>query len=107
MIRPTGTGVGDDGVHMARREITCVNHDDSSNKTHTGIRSVGGAWTTTPIPRKQVVDDIDNKVHTYFVKGSDGSEANVVTKGVAPNKYISTTPDDSKRDNLLAKPGCR
>jgi hypothetical protein len=92
---------------MARREITCVNHENSSNKTHGGIKSVGGAWTTTSIARKQVVDDIDGGVHSYFVKGDDGSEAKVVTKGTAPNKYISSTPDDSKKDNLLAKPTCR
>lgn len=91
---------------MATREITCVNHNDANSKTHKGIKSVGGSWTTTPIPRSQVVADIDNRVHTYFVKGSDGSQANVVTKGTAPDKYISTTPDDSKKDNLLAKPAC-
>ena len=91
---------------MARREITCVNHEDPRNKVHKGIKSVGGPWTPSPTTRSQVVEHIDHGTHTYFVKGGDGSQADVITKGTAPNKYISTTRDDSTKDNLLSKPAC-
>jgi hypothetical protein len=59
------------------------------------------------ISRTQAEISIAQKTNTYFVHGSDGTEADVklYTRPGTNSTYLATVPDESKADNLLSLPG--
>ena len=54
--------------------------------------------------RGQAASLIDGGTNTFFVFGTDGSTAEVITETFGNHKILSTVADDSTADNLLSLP---
>lgn len=95
---------------MVDVKITCITLS-STNALHEHITHVGSPqftpsgskWTVA-----QVVNAIENKLHTFYVKDSLGNRADVgvVDPGGGKNKFIRTYADGKWNNNLLALPTC-
>ena len=100
---------------MARKRITCIHKAPSHQDPNTHITIVGvgdeHGWR-----ERLAVGDVIAQLQRplgdrYFVRGSDGSEADVRLGKRAfcahAHTFIRTTPDHSLKDNLLSLPECR
>jgi uncharacterized protein DUF3892 len=66
----------------------------------------GSPWR---IERAKGVDYINSGQYSFFLHGSDGSEAEVYVEAHDPHvghPYLKTQPDSSKEDNLVSLPRC-
>ncbi len=76
------------------------------------ISHIGGSFpdgTPWRITREQGVDYISNHECNFFVSGNDGSHADVYVVDNDPHvghRYLKTTSDNSKVDNLSSLPRC-
>jgi len=99
---------------MARKRIICINkaprHDDpNTHITSVGVGSDSG-WTER-IPVGDVIRQLQHPLgDRFYVRGSDGSEADVRLGKCAfcahAHTFIRTTPDHSLKDNLLSLLEC-
>jgi hypothetical protein len=97
-------------------QITCVrkNYGPKTNP-HQNINLVAGIHIPSGqkfwMKQKEVISRIDNG-DQFFVMGADGIQAQVKVYVHFPpwnpkgSRYIATTPDKSKQDNLLSLPEC-
>ncbi len=99
---------------MARKRIICINkaptHQDPYHHiTHVGVGTVVG-WN-----ERLTVEEVIQQLRSpfgdrYFVRGNDGSEAEVRLGKchfcTHAHTFIRTTPDHSLADNLLSLPEC-
>lgn len=85
-----------------QRQITCINKTPRYD-AHDRIRTVGGSWGRESQP--QVIRDIENRTHSYFVS-VNGYTVNVIVATNNGNKYIKTERDNVQPDNLLSLPEC-
>lgn len=99
---------------MSRKRIICINkapyhQDPDTHITHVGIGTDRGYSERLTVDR--VIQQLRSAVgDRYFVRGSDGSGADV-RLGRCPfcsnaHTFIRTTPDHSVEDNLLSLPEC-
>lgn len=93
---------------MADLQITCITKHQRQN-THEAITHLGGPggggvspWYST---RQQVIDLINNGVHTFYTR-VNGVRANVGVRGDRPYQYLQTHADGYWNNNLLALPDC-
>ena len=84
------------------RQITCIL--TTSREHHEHITRVGGSWGTTS--REDCANDIRSGRETYFTMGG-GMRAQVEAYQLKGSWYIRTTPDATRKDNLLSLPDCR
>lgn len=97
-----------------RKQITCI-HKVPRDDTRHSIQLVGGFTLQTGqafvMSQLECIIEID-RGNTFFVVGSDGSEAEVKVFIHFPPwqpsgmRYIATVPDASLGDNLLSLPEC-
>src|SRR6266478_7987628 len=95
---------------MSRKRIVCINkapshQDPNHHSTHVGVGTLKG-WDD-----RLGVDEVIRQLRLpagdrYYVRGSDGSEAEV-RLGKCPfcahaHTFIRTTADHSRADNLLS-----
>ena len=66
--------------------------------SHVGI--LNGSGTVVPLSRSNVVTWIESKRNSFYVQGSDNSQAEVVVE----KHWIQTHPDSNPADNLLSLP---
>lgn len=95
---------------MSRKRVTCINkapyhQDPDTHITHVGIG-------TERLPVRQVIQQLQSPIgDRYFVRGPDGSEADVRLGRCLfcsnAHTFIRTTPDHSVKDNLLSLPECK
>lgn len=91
---------------LTRHRIVAIRKAHSTAGGHGGfdyISEVGildGSGATTPLSRSQVATWIDKKRNSFYVQGSDGSQAEVVVV----EHWIQTHPDSNPADNLLSLP---
>jgi len=100
---------------MAKKRITCINkapyhQDPNTHITRVGVRNGDGSTETLGV--QTVIDNLKSPWgDRYYVRGSDGSEADVrVGKCLHcanAHTFIRTTPDYSLQDNLLSLPECK
>ena len=95
---------------MARRQVKCIKARVSS-LPHEYITHIGGDWgynnTREVITETEAIKDINNRIHTYFVKDKFGDEAEVVVVHHNSGKdYLRTNRDLTKADNLSQLPLC-
>lgn len=71
------------------------------------LRAQAPNGDTFHISRTEGETSILQKKNTYYVHGSDGTEADVkiYTRPSTGSTYLATVPDESKADNLLSLPG--
>ena len=88
-------------------QFTCITKPQP-HSDHEAITNVGGTRGSGArfyITRTECANDIDAGRDTYFVLVR-GARANVTTYVRNGVKYIRTTPDSTRRDNLLSLPPC-
>lgn len=97
-----------DKVVKPRFRISCINKEDRDDP-YESITFVGGfhdskRWRH---PQKDAIENLKNKICTYFVEGNNGEEIEVIL-GISPagNPCIKTKADDIKTDNLLSLEEC-
>jgi hypothetical protein len=87
--------------------ITCITKPDREN-THEAIQRVGGIQnngTSFNITREETYDYIKAGHAFHVVVGRD--DVSVIAYQInGVGKYIRTTPDATKKDNLLSLPAC-
>lgn len=100
---------------MAKKRIVCIEKSPTHHDRHHHITAVGvgiqADRSTERLTTPQVISNIESAYgDRYFVKGSDSSEADVIVKSCPvcgpSHKIISTTRDNTKRDNLLELRSC-
>lgn len=88
-------------------QITCITKPDRENH-HEAITAVGGTWSsggTFYITREQCYDYI--KAGHYFHVVVERYNVNVEAyQRNGTGKYIRTTPDATRKDNLLSLKKC-
>jgi hypothetical protein len=93
-------------VHMSDVQVTCVNKHPRDNPhdgiTHLGGMVLGRRWRLT---RQAVVDDISNKLNTYYTL-VNGKRADVGIVHGTNGDYLRTYADNQWNDNLLNLPEC-
>ncbi|EEY5976002.1 DUF3892 domain-containing protein [Escherichia coli] len=95
---------------MVDVRLTCITLS-SSNALHEHITHVGSPQFNPPGSKwtvADVVNSIENKLHTFYVTDSDGKRADVgvVDPGGGGRKFIRTYADGRWNNNLLSLPRC-
>lgn len=99
---------------MIRKRITCINKAPTHQDPNSHITAVGvgdGYGWSERLPVSKVIQELQNPFgDRYYVRGSDGSQADVRLGKCAfcaqAHIFIRTTPDHSLKDNLLSLPEC-
>ena len=99
---------------MANKRVICINKAPSHDDTHHHITYVGIGGDSGYSERLSVSTVIANLKNPYgdryYVLGSNNSQSWVIYKQCPRCKHaheiISTTPDNTKSDNLLSLPEC-
>ena len=85
-------------VRIRKAHSTAGGHGGFDYISHVGIiNDFGGI---VPLSRSNVVAWIESKRNSFYVQGSDASEAEVVVE----QHWIKTDPDSNPADNLLSLP---
>jgi len=87
---------------MADLQVTCINKTPRDD-THHGIVFLGGVGFK--YTRQQVVDFINQGIHTFHTK-VNGVRAEIGVNGTRPNQWVQTYADNRWNNNLLALPEC-
>jgi len=88
---------------MADRRVTKTGKDEDGDITK--LCNPDASWT--PRYKAGAISDIENGVHTYYVKDSKGGRSDIqVVKG-ATGKYLRTDPNGECEDNLDNLPDCQ
>lgn len=94
------------------REIKCVSRDK-----HGAITGIGGDWGY--VDKAKAIQQIKNREYSYFVTDERGDNVQVIVKNrnelrsrllnlpQPTNWYLTTTPDDTQRNNLDDLPTCQ
>ncbi len=100
---------------MANKRAVCITkkptHDDTHHHiTHVGVGDNSGYNDYLPV--ETVIANLKSpNGDRYYIIGTDGSQAWVIVKQCPRCKHfheiISTTADNTKKDNLLSLPECR
>jgi len=99
---------------VAEKRVVCINKSPTHDDTHHHITEVGIGTDQGYTERLSVTTVISNLKSSwgdrYYVLGIDGSKSWVVVKNCPrcahAHEVISTTPDNSKKDNLLSLSEC-
>lgn len=91
---------------MAKVQITCItkSHPQGGHEhiTHAGNPSVPWNW-----PADKIIESIDSKTNTFYVRDARGNEAFVgVVRPAGHRPYIHTYADGVWTDNLLSLTAC-
>jgi hypothetical protein len=91
---------------MANVQITCItkSHPQGGHEhiTHAGNPSVPWNW-----PVAKIIESIDNKTNSFYVRDARGHEAYVgVVRPAGRPPYIRTYADGVWTDNLLSLTAC-
>jgi len=99
---------------MTRKRITCINKAPTHQDPNSHITAVGvgdGKGWPERLPVSEVIQQLRNPFgDRYYVRGSDGSQADVRLGKCAfcahAHTFIRTAFDYSLKDNLLSLPVC-
>ena len=87
---------------MADRQVTQSRKDGDGD-----ITALAYPIETMSLRSKQeVISDIENSIHTYYVHLSGGSRVNIHVVNGPSGKYLRTSGDSTERNNLDDLPDC-
>lgn len=92
---------------VLRVEVKCINKSDRHNP-HERIESVGGInpnGAPWKLKEEEAIVGIESGKWEFWTKGG-GQEARVMIDTRLGRKYLKTTADGIRPDNLLALPEC-
>ena len=87
---------------MADRRVTHTGKDSDGDITR--LCNAGETWS--PRSSSAAIKDIDDQVHTYYVRWSDGKRTNIHVVDGPTGKYLRTDKDNTTRNNLDDLPDC-
>jgi Protein of unknown function (DUF3892) len=88
---------------MADRQVLKTGKDRDGDITK--LCNAGEAWS--PRSKADAINDIDKKLHTYFVRWSDGARTEIrVVDDKQKGKYLRTDRDQTTKNNLDDLPDC-
>lgn len=87
---------------MADRRVTPTGKDDDGDITK--LCQTGATWS--PRSKSDAIDDIDNKIHTYYVKEGGLPRVDVHIYTLGSKKHLRTTADSKSANNLDNLPDC-
>jgi hypothetical protein len=93
--------------------VICIAKKPSHDDRHHHITAIGieKAHGTETLTAAQAISQIEHpQGDRYYVEGGDGSQAEVIVHEYHSNgnhhRILTTTPDHTKKDNLLSLPEC-
>jgi hypothetical protein len=87
---------------MADRAVTQTRKDSSGDIT--ALCNPGQSWS--PRAKRDAIDDIERRIHTYYVPWSDGMRTEIRVVNGPTGKYLRTDRDNTPRNNLDDLPNC-
>ena len=87
---------------MTDREVKQTKKDKDGDIL--ALCNSGNYWS--PRQKKDAIDDIENKAHTYYVSLPGGARANVHVVHGSTGKYLRTDKDTTSKNNLDDLPDC-
>lgn len=88
---------------MADRRVTKTGKDGDGDIT----ALCNPNWSWSPRGKSDAIRDIDNGVHSYYVRDSLGRRADIHVVNGSNGKYLRTDPNSSCSDNLDNLPDCQ
>lgn len=92
---------------MSTLQVECITKRPSHHDPHERIQGIGGTanggWWH---PEEQAIQNIELRVHSYFVM-VNGRRVDVIVATHNGRKYLKTTADGYAPNNLLNLPECR
>jgi hypothetical protein len=86
---------------MSRRSVTQSRKDRDGDIT--ALCNPAESWS--PRAKADAIQDIEGKLHSYYVLVS-GAEVDIVVVKRNGTKYLRTDPDKTKKNNLDDLPDC-
>lgn len=86
---------------MIERKVTKSQKDKDGDIT--ALCNSGEFWS--PRFKKDAISDIDSKIYIYYVE-TEGKKVEVIVVNEAGEKYLRTSPDKTKKNNLDDLPDC-
>lgn len=86
---------------MIERKVTKSQKDKDGDIT--ALCNSGQPWS--PRFKKDAISDIDSKICNYYVE-TEGKKVEVIVVNEAGKKYLRTSPDKTKKNNLDDLPDC-
>lgn len=95
---------------MATYYVTCVTKHPTKDDPHTRIQYIGttlviGTARTKLWPTDMVISAIE-RGDTFYCRDKRGDQVTLEVALHNGNKYVKTTNDGIKQDNLLSQPSC-
>ena len=91
---------------MARYKVTCITKRGSHYDPHERISHVGNPREGWKLSEDDAIRAIENSTSSFYTLVS-GREAEVVVATHNGRKYLKTTADGYRPDNLLSLPECQ
>jgi hypothetical protein len=89
-------------------QVTCIRKSDRSDP-HERIREIGGKnsdGTRWKLTQAQAIADIESRKYSFYtIVGTKRADV-IVAVSQNGHKYLRTTADDTKTNNLLSLPEC-
>ena len=90
---------------MARRKVTCINKRGSHYDPHERISHIGNSSEGWKLTEDEAIRAIENHTSSFYTL-VNGREAEVIVATHKGRKYLKTTADGYRPDNLLSLPEC-
>ena len=87
---------------MADRQVTHTGKDREGDITK--LCTPGTLWS--PRQKRDAINDIETRLHTYFVRWTDGVRTEIRVVNGSTGKYLRTDHDNTTRNNLDDLPDC-
>jgi hypothetical protein len=95
---------GDTGK-MVRHQVTCISKRGSHYDPHERISRIGNPREGWKLSEDEAIRAVENYTSSFYTR-VDGREADVVVAVHNGRKYLKTTADGYRPDNLLSLPEC-
>ena len=90
---------------MARRKVTCINKRGSHYDPHERISHIGNSSEGWKLSEDDAIRGIENYTTSFYTL-VNGREADIIVAKHNGRKYLKTTADAYRPDNLLSLPEC-
>ena len=94
---------------MSRHQVSCINKRGDHHDAHERISSIGGVnpnGARWKLSEGEAIKSIENKTYQFYVR-VNGREVDVIVAEHNRRKYLKTTADDYRPNNLLNLSECQ
>lgn len=90
---------------MARKKVGCINKRGSHYDPHEIISHIGNSAEGWRLAEDEAIRAIENYTSSFYTL-VNGREADIIVATHNGRKYLKTTADGYRPDNLLSLPEC-